>query len=246
MKLENCLESEVTLPVDLMIDGKPYRKIVLREVVGLDEEAISQPAYKENAPAMIVELLYRCIADVEGAPRLPNKKEIKNLPVGVLDFIVLELRKVSMGDDFNFTIACINEDCKKPLEGTIKISQIPMKEGSFEDKEVILERGVTVGGKRLKKAIVRVPDGNIQEIFFKKSDFSKFGEVNTELISACLVSIDDQKVDKSTVSAMARIDRKKLSDMLKDLPGPDTMVSLTCPSCGRQFEAPLNVFDFLA
>lgn len=246
MKLENCLEAEVTLPVDLIIEGKPYRKVILREVIGLDEEAISQPAYKDNAPAMVQELVSRCIAEVPGAPKLPSKKELKDLPVGVIDILVLEIRKLTAGDELQFSIPCENESCKKLIEGTVSISSIPMKEGSFAPVEVTLKRGFTLNGKKIKKVLMKFPDGNMQEQFARLKDLSKFGEVKTDILTACIVSAEGEAVDRSTVSTMGSADRKILSEVLKKSPGPDTAVALACPKCGTEFEAPLNVFDFLA
>jgi hypothetical protein len=199
---------------------------------------------------MIIELIYRCIAEVPGAERLPSKKEIKSLPVGVLDSLVMEIRKLSVGDEIPFTAVCPAIDkegntCGQKDELVSLLSEIKMKPGSYELKKIPLERGVAVEGKKLKVATIKCPDGFLQDQFSKQKDTFRFGEMSTDFIHACLVDIDGVKIDKATVSNMARIDRKKLSDEIKKFPGPDTTANAKCSKCGKNYEVPLVIFDFL-
>jgi hypothetical protein len=248
MKFEGCLESEFVFPEDgfIVIDSKPYPKAILREVIGLDEEAISQPQFKDDPPAMVIELLFRTISEVPGCDKLPLRKDIKSLPIGVLDSMVLALRRVSLGDDILVKADCPNKDCNDKVEAMVNAEHIKFKEGSFKPRVVTLTRGVMVEGKKLKKVTLRPPDGFVQAKFFKAKDFTRFGEMNTDLIHACIVNIDGAVVGKEVVYTMARIDRKELSQAIQDFPGLDTAAALTCGKCGEKFEAQIVILDFLA
>lgn len=248
MKIDDCLEVEFTLPEDapLVVAEVPYTSLILREVIGLDEEAVSQPSFKENPPAMLIELISRCIVEVPGAERLPSKKELKNVPVGVLDLIVKEIRSISVGDEMPFKATCPVEKCGNVDERVALLSDMVMKEGSFKPVTVPLERGIMVDGVKLKKAIIKCPDGWVQDQFMKFKDYFRFGEISTDLIYACLVSIDGVKVDKSAVSRMAKVDRKKLTDVIKNFPGLDIAIAVTCSKCGKEYEANAVLIDFLA
>lgn len=45
MRLENTLEMEFTLKKPIMVQGKPYTELIIREAIGFDEEAVSQPQF---------------------------------------------------------------------------------------------------------------------------------------------------------------------------------------------------------
>jgi len=255
MKIENCLESEVKLECGLKINGKEFKNIIVREVVGYDEEAISQPKFKKNASGLIIELISRCIAEIPGAERFPSQQELKDLPIGILDTLTLAIRKVTVGDDIEIKAFCPGflEDaqgnrkpCKKPYEALISINDIEIKKGAYVPIEVILSRGIVYEGKVLKKATLRLVDGNVQETFLKTTDFTKFGELSTEFIFKCVIDIDGVIPTEDMVRSMSSKDRRKITEALKNAPGPRTVHECICETCGEVWETPINILDFLA
>jgi len=252
MRMEQCLEVEFKLPeeLDFKLGEVKCPTIILREVIGFDEEAISQPVYKSNPAAMVIELIHRCIAEVPGSERLPTKKEIKLLPIGILDNIVREIRKISVGEEIPFTVVCPSKvdgvSCGNEDTVVVNIDDILMTEGSFANKEVTLKRGITIDGVKLKKALVKCPDGYAQEQFAKDRDFFKFGEMTTDLLFSCIVDIDGVKATKEMISGMARIDRKLISEAIQKAPSLDLAAKVVCSRCSHEYEATVNLFDFLA
>lgn len=246
MRIENTLEEDWKLAASLEVAGKKFNRVILREVIGYDEEAISQPKFKDKPTQMYIELISRCIAEVPGTDQFPTRKELKDLPIGVLDGIILVLRRLSVGEDIEIRTACPNENCKKPYEDLKTIDELPQRKGSYDHKIVPLDRGVIVEGKKLMKAKVKPVDGHIQEEFIAKNDYSHFGELNTDLLYSCIVDIDGVKPTREMIQSMTRKDRKALSTAITDFPGPDVQIPCKCGYCGREFTHRVNPLDFLA
>lgn len=250
MRIENCLEKEVKLKQGITVDGKPFKSLIVREVIGFDEEDISQPAVRERISYMIIRLVTRCIAEVPGAERLPSELEVKKMAVGEIDTLLLAIRSVTVGDVIEYTAFCpitLGNDkvCKKPNEGSIAIAKLPWKKGEYI-LECDLTRGVTIGGKRCKKVMLTPPTGEIQEeILDSPIEDSNRGKLNTKLLAQCILSIDGEKVTEEIVSSMSQIDRKKLQDILQEFPGPKFNIEIRCKGCGGLFNYNINVLSFL-
>jgi hypothetical protein len=249
MRYENTLEAEFVFPkeIKLKIAEQEFSRIIVREVNGFDEEIISQPRYKDNPAKMFQELISRCIAEVPGSEGYPTKKELKDLPVGILDEIILKIRQLSVGDEFSVKAVCPIENCRKPEELIGSLDLIKRRKGSYAPKKIKLQRGVVFEGKKLNTALIKPPDGHMQEdlIGIKEGELVKFGELSTGIIFSCLVSIDDIKPSREMVTSMVRVDRKLLSEEIQNFPGPETVGDVACKSCGYEYEQQIPILDFL-
>lgn len=249
MRYPNTLEQEYSFPdgVELKVADNKTKRVILREVIGYDEETISLPKYREKPAHMIIELISRCIAEIPGTEQFPTKKELKDLPIGVLDDMLIEIRRLTQGEEIEVTALCPDKACRKPYETVVTLDEIPYRDGKFAPKKVKLERGVvSEGGKKLMSVTIRPPDGHMQEEFSERKDLEQFGMLSTDMIHACTVDVDGVKPDKAMISSMAKVDRKKISVAIQEFPGPDTAIKVTCPACGRVYDYRLNPLDFLA
>jgi len=245
MRLENHLEAEMKLEEPLKMGDKTYDALIIREASGFDEEEVSQPKFKGNMGLIYGEIIFRCIAEVPGAERLPTRAELKNLPSGVLDTILLGIRELSAGEEAHLIGKCPNKECGKDFDQTINLSDIEFTKGSYKSKMLELKRGINREGKTYKKAVIKVPDGNSQEVLLKHKSLDEFGMIKTDIILSLIINIDGIKPSRDEVVAMSNMDRKAVLDAVKDSPGPKTVFSITCGYCGTEFQHNLNVLDFL-
>lgn len=248
MRIEGTLEEELNLKTDLKINGKPYRNIIIREVLGFDEEEVSKTRYKDNPTLLLIELIYRVIAEVKGTTELPTREDIKNLPVGILDELILDIRKLSVGEEIEIHAVCPNKKCKTRYEDIVSIDEINRREGNYDPIDLVLPRGLAIDGKLCKNIKLRFPDGNIQERFIQKSnkDLERFGILNTEMIHACIMNLDGYSLSLKQVSSMTRKDRQFISNSLHNAPGPDTKITIECRGCEEEiYTYTINALDFL-
>lgn len=248
MRHEGALEEDMELAVPLVIGDKKYKKIIIREVMGFDEEEVSKTHYKKNPASLLITLLYRCIAEVKGTDKLPEKQQIKDLPVGIIDELTIAIRKLSIGNELEIKAFCPNKECKKPYESYMDLDDIERRPGKYGGQETKLPRGTIIDGKKCTKVVLRDIDGNVQERFIKMNDaeMERFGVLNTDFLHACIVTIGGKEVSRQQISGLTRMDRRHLSELLKDAPGPNTRLDIECEHCGESYEHAINVLDFLA
>ena len=207
------------------------------------------PQFRDNPTMLVATLLARCIAEVPDAPRLPTANELKRLPIGQTDLLILELRELTLGEDFmEYDALCPDKACRKPNPGTVLLANLRVEKLDIDTSEVVLDSGILQEGKKLKKVTIKPVNGFIQEKFIKKkeADQNKFGEMSTELIQAVIVDINGIKVTRDMVSAMTRRDRKKIQGAIESMQGPSAEIIVNCRGCGNDFKYTLNVLDFLA
>jgi hypothetical protein len=181
---------------------------------------------------------------------MPTKDELKVLPVGVMDEILLSVRKLSVESVYKVEDKC--PECSKKYESTIDTDDLERREGE-KTFSIELKRGIPYEGKVIKKLNVKYPNGFVQELIFKHSGenidegFTKFGDLNTDIIHKCLSGANGAvSITRDMVSNMARIDRKKITDAIAEgAPGPQTSIEVRCASCGNTWNHQLNPFDFL-
>lgn len=246
MRIEDVLEKRLPLPVPLKIGENSFSEIVIREVVGLDEEAISVPKFKNDHAGLMHELIHRCIQEVPGSDTYPTVKELRKLPVAVLDMILIEIRKLSVGDDYELVSVCPNKKCAKGYEETVSMDSLgDVSTGNFALRKVKLPRGVTVKGEKQNEVTIRPVDGDAQSQF-TKADIDEFGMLNTDLIHSCIVRLGKETPSKDVVSHMTRMDRKFISDVISSFPSFKTTHVCSCPKCNERWKVSINVLDFLA
>ncbi len=256
MRIENAetLEKELELEVGFQIGDSEYKKIIIRDVIGADEEAISTSEFKNNPSAMIIELIHRCLVEVNGMEKLPDKNKIKKLPMFVLDTIILEMRKLCVGSKYSYKETCPKKDCKTINDKFIDLDTLEYKK---EDLKInlTLVRGIRVKNELLKEAVINWPNGFIQERSLEvqdaregDTDITGMGQFLTDVVFECIETVGGQLITKEQVKNMARVDRKIITDkvMGNSSPGYVQDLKFKCSKCGGPIKHRVNGFDFLA
>jgi hypothetical protein len=229
----------VSLPHGLWIDGRSSGAVSLRAVGAVDEIFLVEsggmsPARRANA------LLARCIDPLEGTSAEPASI-VRALIAGDREAILLQLRRMTLGDDFTGVFRCTAPACAEPLELELKVSDIllPPYARAAERYTVAVEH-----------------DGATFEVWFHlptagdQEDAAELARVDSAAVARlvfgrCVESAlqGGQALDPAEIPEPV-VDR--VADAMEEL-DPQAIVEfeLTCPACGSLFSAQLDAGDFL-
>jgi hypothetical protein len=228
------LGPEVTLPGGFIDNNEVVTTVEVRELTGLDEEAIAKASSTGRALNL---LLQRGLVKV--GSREATLEDLDNLLSGDRDAILIGIRRITFGDDLPLRIACSN--CKTEQDVDINLeTDIPVKKLN----DPIVDRTWRVETKKGYVAVT-LPTGLTQKKLFENVDKSS-AEVNTMLLSGCVLSVNDQpSMGASTVLSLGMKDRATIIEQILDKnPGPRLgEVTKTCKACGEDIALPLSLVD---
>lgn len=202
---------EVELPSECRVYQleDPGAPITIRPMTFEDEKALVSAGKGEDPVNLI---LQRCLTNLS----VPNLLSMDKL------YLIMKLREISYGDDYNTLLVCSH--CKAENPTTVKLSQLNVNPvpDDFEDP-------VTVTLPTLKKEVkIRLPRVRDEKVM---SDPENALDQLWRFVSEI-----DGHTDKSIISAV--IDKLPLKDVrtilnsIKTDFGVDTNIKFECHSCG--------------
>jgi len=210
------LPSDNDVEVELPSEGKiytlpnPAAPITLRPMTFDDEKHIVS-AKKSADPVNLI--LSRCVSNL-------NINEI--IAIDKL-YLIMKLREISYGDDYNTMLICKSCDAENP--SIIKLSELninPVPDDFTDPIEITLP---TLG----KKAKIRIPR-------VKDERYLKDAEEALDRLWRFVEDIDGH-TDKSIIAAVIEKlpvkDSRSILNAMKTDFGVDTKVKLKCTSCGE-------------
>jgi len=211
-------------------DGSVIKTAEVRELNGLDEEAIAKSGSTSKA---LLTILQRGLVTL--GERTPVKEDFDVMLSGDRDAILLGIRKVTFGKDAEFTAYC--SGCEKPQEFTIDLD----KDVEVRELENQADRVWTVPIKA-GRAQVALPNGITQRKVMDNSDKS-LAELNTMILAGCVVSLNDSPTTPNTVLELGILDRETLiREIVEHNPGPRLgEVTKACEACGTEVDLPLSL-----
>ena len=224
------LPSDTSIVVDLPSENRVYEledadaPITLRPMTFDDEKSIVS-AKKDQDPVNLV--LQRCTTNIKISELLPMDKL----------YLIMKLREISYGDDYNVLLICPSCGAENP--STIKLSQLnvnPVPDDFTDPVEIELP-------SIKKKAKVRLP---------RVKDEKTFSDPAGALDQLWRFVVDvDGHTDKSIIAAV--IDKLPIRDVrgilntIKSEYGVDTKVKFVCSECGgasvQDLPIDANFFD---
>jgi hypothetical protein len=210
------LPSDNAIEVELPSEGRVYTlpdpaaPVTLRPMTFEDEKHIVS-AKKDSDPVNLV--LSRCVSNL-------NISEI--IAIDKL-YLIMKLREISYGDDYNAMLICQACDAENP--SIIKLSELnvnPVPDDFTDPVEILLP---TIN----KKAKVRLPR-------VKDERYLKDAEEALDRLWRFVEEIDGH-TDKSIIAAVIEKlpvkDSRPILNAMKTDFGVDTKVKLKCTSCGE-------------
>jgi hypothetical protein len=228
--------AEVILPAGLIKeDGSLVKYAEVRELTGLDEEAISKAGSVGRALNVLLE---RGVVSIGSFPA--TKSDLEKLLSGDRDALLLGIRRVTFGNTVEFSFDC--SFCKTPLDISLDLSNdIPVKE--IEDP--VNDRVFTYMSETKGPIVVSLPTGLVQKKLVENSDKTT-AEINTILLAACIRSVNGEpSMGPATALKLGMSDRDAIVvEIINRSPGPRLgEVTTTCEACGEVLPMPLSLAD---
>jgi hypothetical protein len=228
--------SEVILPGGFVAgDGSLIKYAEVRELNGMDEEAISKAGSTGRA---LVVMLQRGLVSL--GMEKPDKDAFDSLLSGDRDSILIGIRRITFGNEIEFEFECPH--CQTELAVSVDLTNdIPYKtlENPLEDRKF------TYDSAKNGAIVVGLPTGITQKKLLENSDKTA-AEINTILLAGCVESVNGiVSMGATTVLKLGMKDREKIiSEILTRNPGPRLgEVKTTCEACGEEIPMPLSLAD---
>jgi hypothetical protein len=234
--LPSLPETEVKLPAGFIdpFEGVIHTTAEVRELTGADEEAIVKISDPGKA---LLAILERATVSIGGQPA--TKDMLGILLAGDREALLLAIRKATFGAELEVSTVC--DKC--PELQTFKIDL----DADVETKELsdpINDRRFTVDLKA-GLAKVNLPNGDVQTKLINATDKNS-AELDTLLLTSCVVEIADQPVLSSTrIRNLGINDRRTLlEEIAKRNPGPQlSEIKKACKNCGQEVSLPLTLAE---
>lgn len=228
--------------------GTIHRVVLLKEMTGVEEDILSGSGPVSVRMSTILENCTLRIGTIEDREQVKNA--LLSLPVGDRLALVIALRELSLGPDFEMRVKCPAVDCRKEQSYTAKLADIKPKEmdeperRSFSDE---LPSG--------KKIVWEVLTGRDEEQFLSVE--KKVGEgIGTKQLLMRVRSVEDENGKAHQIN-LNGIQLKQSINILKSLslrdrefirkridecePDVDREIEFICSSCGMEWKGQLGV-----
>jgi len=211
-------------------DGELLTEVKVREITGVEEDMLA--AKNISGGKKITQLLGNCLERLGPMTDKPMLVRCaRDLLIGDRSFLMIAIRRVTLGDDFPYTKAC--PKCEKESLFTVNLGELDIRKMPDPKKRVFDE--VLPSGKKVRWHCM---SGKEEEAMSKTNE--------AEALSASLfVRLDmfnDGPVVMPMIKAMSMKDREWLRERFDEMEGGvDTTLQTVCPKCGAEFEDQLDV-----
>jgi len=240
----------IELPVGLEIDGVRYRKVIIQEMNGYDEENLASRRVRNNGAKAQTILLRRCIQEIEGlVPKKSNPNELikEDFLLKMCsydrDYLFFCIRSLGGVPEIEFQYDCPH--CDSNQTNSISVEdlevydwpesdplEIPfeMKNGLFQDGEMHTQGTWHFLTGKQQEEIAKVPNERI---------------VNTSM-RMCIKKIGD--ITNPSEEQFKRLSTSERNDLLEQIadeaPGVQTSLEFECSECGECCEQALDISRF--
>ncbi len=228
--------------------GRRFSWAAIRELNGYDEEALAAQDI-EDVDAYITAILQRGVIGLgpiaDGDARMLLVEEdpgiLWDLLVGDREFLVLEIRRATFGDDLPLTVTDNRPDCGKTFEMVVELGkdiQIRRPEEVF-----YLNTYHYQGGSKKFTIRYRLPTGaHRHALQSEKTDNA--AKLNTALLSQLIHDIDGKgPVSPDDVRKLSvGVRRGLLLEIAEKSPGPKfDQIMAPCPHCKKELGVSLTL-----
>lgn len=211
----------VSLPGGIVApDGVVLRDLELRPLTGADEEWLAGSIGVPAAYA-VSGLLASCIVSADGRAA----GEVAGaLLVGDRDYLMLELRRMTLGERLQAVVTC--PACAKPMDIELGAAEVPVE----RPVAVAAEYEVECGGRAVR---FRLPTGSDQEAVAAMP----LEAAVDALLARCMVSDGGRALSAEEREAV-------IAAMETAAPRVEVDLDLTCPECSESFVMPFDTSAF--
>jgi hypothetical protein len=217
---EPIYENTVTLPGGLMLQSHQMLKHAsLRPLSGRDEEWLARHRNTPNS-VRVSWLLNQCLLALDDHPA--NYELVRQMLVGDREFLMLQLRRITLGDRVQAVVNC--PACGSKMDVDFRLDEVPVHERPQTQESFTLD----LHGRTVR---FRLPNGGDQEVVVHDPD-----PVGA-LLGRCV--IDD------TAKTLSSDERETvMAEMERLAPQVDVELDLACPECSHQFTLAFDTTAF--
>jgi hypothetical protein len=212
------------LPGGLVLDdGRRLGRAELRPLTGREEEWVTRHAGAPSAH-LTTKLLSACFVRLEDVP--VSSDIIRKLLVGDRDYLILQIRRLTLGDRFAAVFSC--PTCKRAMDVEFLAQDI------FIEPRPQNAAAYTWAAEHAQRVVCyRLPNGADQEAVAELPP----GEAVEALLARCVI---DNGGTPLTLEERAAV----IADMDAHAPQIDLELELNCPECGHSFTTPFDCTSF--
>lgn len=245
-------QTTTELPVGYLneADRTITRQVTLRKMTGREEALLADPKLRGNSGKLISALLANCVVSIAGINQV-NPNIIRSLASGDRNFLLLELRRLTFGDELPARYRC--PSCQGITEVWENLSELETKqaEDAAQEIQVVLKDGYQdPDGNWQYDVCLRLPNGEDEEVAAGRRDTNPTRQRDA-LLARCLTRVGDleeRRIRALGVRILADLsmpDRRLIQKALDDAaPGPDLTREITCQHCGEVYQAGLDMSNF--
>ena len=237
----NAVKPPVTLPpaTDVDLPGglfDPFNGLIskaeIRELTGVDEEAISKIADPARALLSILER-----ATVKIGEETATKEVLDSLFAGDREMLLLGIRCATFGNEIKLGPG-LCPHCDETQTFNVDLSK------DIEIKRLDGDSEFTVDCK-VGKVLVTLPKGSTQKAIVESTNRTS-AELDTIMLKNCVLEINGKEVfNAEVVRNLGMLDRRTILKEIADRnPGPQLgALKKECQSCGQEVPLPLSLAD---
>ena len=205
----------------LLADGRRLEQAELRPLTVYEEEWLAAHLTAPNTQT-VTRLLESCLLSLDGIS--PTPEMVGQLLVGDRDYLVLQLRRITLGDQIQAVFAC--PACSARMDVDFSLADVPVERRPQSAACHSLE---LENGRRLH---FHLPTGADQQAILAV----EAGERVSALLARCL---------EEAALPLTQEELEKFSAAMERLaPQVDLELDLTCPECNHTFTAPFDLTAF--
>jgi predicted RNA-binding Zn-ribbon protein involved in translation (DUF1610 family) len=221
------MPEEMKLPGGLVLDSRHrLESAELRPLTGRDEEWLAAHPTAPSAIA-VTRVLTSCLVRI--GDRKPTEKLVRRLLVGDRDFLVLQLRRLTLGDEFQVVFPC--PACGNKMDVSFGADTVPVTVRPQTKADYSIQLGLS--GNSGPMVRFRLPCGADQEAVV---------DLEPERAADMLL---DRCVLENGGRSFSSADREAIADAMEEVAAQvDLELDLVCPDCGNQLLAPFDTTAF--
>ncbi|MGK5114711.1 MULTISPECIES: hypothetical protein [unclassified Geodermatophilus] len=219
--------------------GRRHRTVALRPLTGHEEELLAG-GDGGNPPALVTAVLGRCLTRLGEMAPVPTDV-VRRLLVGDRDYLLLQLRQLTFGDEVRATLVCPWEACGEQVAIEFAVSDVPVHGSPLPAPDYTVRLSSEADDAR-SEIRFRLPNGADQEAVAPWAEHNEAAAL-TALLRRCVLGADPPSED--CVAALSPRARAELeAEMERLAPRVERTMTTSCVECGRPFTVPFDLHRF--
>ena len=217
-------------PHESPAEDAPLRELALRPVGGEDEAFLLDTAEGTAPSTRASALLARCLVETDA------ENVARSLTVGDREALLLQLRRLTLGETFDCVVSCPLESCGEPMELALRVGDLLVPE--YKDVRRAYELRLDAGDGRYVVSF-RLPTAADLDRAAALA-LTNPTQAARHLLKRCVVSVTCNQIATSVETLPPTVCDAISSEMTQRDPQAEIELDLTCPTCGAAFSI---VFD---